>query len=271
MFTIKRNRSFNPFGRQIGNSFNPFGIEVGKTFESSQSKAYWRSVGSKDLSEERHSMNAVRLAYRRSLESAFVVSLASVILVLQLVRGSGIQPIELQPIVVKIEVEDIPLTRQFRRPPPQARPTVPVPTLAEYVPEDVTIFTTDLDLTEIPPPPAPPSEDEAAIFVAYDTPPYPVGGLDALYENLDYPEIALRAGIEALVLVRILVNRHGDLEDVQILKGSGNGLGFEKAVIAAVHKLEWRPAMQRDRAVKVWVTIPVQFKRNANVPFAAQS
>jgi len=117
MFTIKRNRNFNPFGRQMGNSFNPFGIEVGKTFESSESKAYWRSVGSKDLSEERHSMNAVRLAYRRSSEFAFVVSLASVILILQLVRGSGIQAIELQPVVVKIELEDIPLTRQFRRPP----------------------------------------------------------------------------------------------------------------------------------------------------------
>ena len=58
-----------------------------------------------------------------------------------------------QPII--IQLEEIPETKQERRPPPPARPVVPVPTDNPDVPDDVTIEDTDLDLDldDLAPPP----------------------------------------------------------------------------------------------------------------------
>ena len=49
-----------------------------------------------------------------------------------------------EPIV--IQLEEIPETKQERRPPPPARPVVPIATDDPDVPDDVTIEDTDLDL-----------------------------------------------------------------------------------------------------------------------------
>ena len=57
------------------------------------------------------------------------------------------------------EVQDLPETRQVRRPPPPPRPAVPIETESTDVPDDVTIETTELDFDDIaidlPPPPPP--------------------------------------------------------------------------------------------------------------------
>ncbi|MFQ5485284.1 MAG: energy transducer TonB [Desulfobacterales bacterium] len=265
MFITKKSRIFNPFGYEKGNGFNPFSIEVERTVESPESKAFWRRSVPEPPPKERHLTFFQRQVYRKTLECAHLVALSSVILVVQLIRGFEIKTREVQPVLIKIAVEEIPVTEQVRRPPPPPRPSVPIPTEEEAVPEDVTISSTQLDLAVLPPPPPAPAADAAPIFVAYDTPPQPIGGLAALYKNLVYPEVALRAGIETLVVIRVLVNVNGRVEDVQILKDSGNKMGFEEATLKAVHKLKWQPAMQRDRPVRVWVTIPVQFKRTSSM------
>ena len=49
-----------------------------------------------------------------------------------------------EPII--IQLEEIPETKQERRPPPPARPVVPIATDDPDIPDDVTIEDTDLDL-----------------------------------------------------------------------------------------------------------------------------
>ena len=160
----------------------------------------------------------------------------------------------------KIEVEEVPQTEQTKRPPAPSRPAIPIESEDEDIPEDETIETTEVDLSELPPPPPPPEEeeDEAAIFVAYDEPPTPIGGFAAIQKNLAYPEIARKAGVEGRVFVKVLIDRKGNVVDTQVIKSLGNN-GCDEAAIAAIKKVKWKPAKQRDKPVKVWVSIPVVF------------
>ena len=69
-------------------------------------------------------------------------------------RPSKSKPTRKPQAPVIIELEQIPETRQERRPPPPPRPVVPIPTDSEDIPDDVTIETTELDLfDDLPPPP----------------------------------------------------------------------------------------------------------------------
>ena len=64
-----------------------------------------------------------------------------------------------EEIQIVIEQIDIPQTEQFDRPPPPARPSVPVESEDEDIADDLTIEETDLDSFEAwDAPPPPPSE-----------------------------------------------------------------------------------------------------------------
>ena len=202
-----------------------------------------------------------KLSYRKMIELSLVISLFVLLVVFQAFKrfeGKVELPQEKQ---VVIQVDEIPITQQIDRPPPPARPSVPIPTEDEDVPEDLTIEETDINFDEAPPPPPPPpsEEDETPIFVPYDSPPEPSGGFAAIQRNLVYPEIARRAGVEGTVIIHVLIDEKGNVVKTRVLKSLGNN-GCDEAAIAAIKKTKWKPAMQRDKPVKVWVSIPVIFK-----------
>ncbi len=70
------------------------------------------------------------------------------------------------------------------------------------------------------------------------------------------PEIARRAGIEGIVWVMILVDKTGKVRDVRITKGPEM---FQEAAKEACWKSVWRPAIQNQKPVPVWVTYPIRF------------
>ena len=112
-----------------------------------------------------------------------------------------------------------------------------------------------------PPPPAVNEFDESSFhFVAYDKQPEIIGGIKALQKRLLYPELAQKAGIEGSVTIGVLIDAHGSPVKYQVLKPFGVDVGFETAAIEAMEKVKWKPAFQRDRAVKAWVAFPVHFK-----------
>ncbi|HDL79000.1 MAG TPA: energy transducer TonB, partial [Bacteroidetes bacterium] len=94
---------------------------------------------------------------------------------------------------------------------------------------------------------------------AYDQAPEPIGGFIAIQKNLKYPEIARKAGVEGTVIIQVLIDEKGRVIKTKVLKSLGNN-GCDQAAIAAIVKTRWKPAMQRDKPVKVWVSIPVIFK-----------
>ncbi|MDQ7051929.1 MAG: energy transducer TonB [candidate division KSB1 bacterium] len=201
--------------------------------------------------------------YPKARELGLVASLCINILFLQVFRTELRTEFSVEPIELQIEVEEIPPTEQVHRPPPPARPAVPIPTESEDVPEDETIEPTEFDLSEIPPPPGPPPEEwseEVPMFVPYDEPPQIIGGMAALRKALVYPEIAKKAGVEGMVVIAVLVDEKGRPLKTKVMKAHGGNVGFEQAAIDALMKMKWKPAMQRDKPVKVWVSIPVHFK-----------
>ncbi|NIR50617.1 energy transducer TonB [candidate division KSB1 bacterium] len=195
------------------------------------------------------------------IEISMVISLFLMILIFQSLRAIDLEATETETPEIQIEVADIPPTEQIKKPPPPPKPSVPIPTESEDVPEDLTIESTDLDLSDIPEPPPPPPEDDGNvnIFVAYDEEPRPIGGFRAIQRALKYPEIARKAGIEGKVIVHVLVNKQGEVENTRILKSLGHS-GCDDAAINAIKSVKWKPALQRDKPVKVWVAIPVIFK-----------
>ncbi|MEE9466399.1 MAG: hypothetical protein V3W14_12600, partial [Candidatus Neomarinimicrobiota bacterium] len=94
-----------------------------------------------------------------------------------------------------VETFDIPQTQQFVAPPPPSRPLIPVESLDDDYAEDITIEETDLEtFADWEAPPPPPSDGPRVRFIAYDEPPVPIGGFEAILKHLKYPELALAAG-----------------------------------------------------------------------------
>lgn len=202
----------------------------------------------------------LRAKYAKVLELGFIGALLLNLLFFFAFRNVGVETELIEADVPEFKVEEIPPTEQVKRPPPPARPSVPIPTEDEDIPADETIDATDFDLAEIPAPPPPPQTDESSnIFVAYDEAPQPIGGFAAIQRNLEYPEIARKAGIEGRVIVNVLVDVDGSIVETKILQSLGHS-GCDEAAIKAIRAVKWKPAKQRDRPVKVWVGIPVIFK-----------
>ncbi|MCA9741304.1 MAG: energy transducer TonB [Deferribacteres bacterium] len=202
----------------------------------------------------------LRRKYTRTVELGMVLSLFLTLVLFFGFRNWGTQSEMLEVELPEIQVEEVPPTEQIKRPPPPARPSVAVPTDDEDIPEDETIDITEINFDEIPEPPPPPQADESSnIFVAYDEAPEPIGGFGAIQRNLEYPEIARKAGIEGRVIVNVLVDVDGSVVETKILKSLGHS-GCDEAAVKAIRTVKWKPAKQRDRPVKVWVGIPVIFK-----------
>jgi TonB family protein len=113
---------------------------------------------------------------------------------------------------------------------------------------------------EIPIPPPPPSDSDDVQFIPYDKPPHPIGGFAAIQENLHYPEIARRAGIEGAVIVYAKIDTEGVVTNTKIVKPLGENNGCNEAAVEALKSVKWMPAKQRDKSVAVWASVPVMFK-----------
>ena len=161
-----------------------------------------------------------------------------------------LEDVELQEILI----ENIPQTQQIERPPPPARPSVPVESEDEDIADDLTIEETDLDNFEAWDAPPPPPEGPRVKFIPYDDPPHPLSDIRPVY-----PEIAQEAGIEGTVVVQVFIDKKGRVQDTVILKGIPN-TGLDEAAISAIRKTRFRPAKQRERPVGVWISIPVNFR-----------
>jgi|WetSurMetagenome_2_1015567.scaffolds.fasta_scaffold89929_2 periplasmic protein TonB len=73
-----------------------------------------------------------------------------------------------------------------------------------------------------------------------------------------YPDMARTAGIEGQAVVEALVDVDGSVADARILKPSGNA-SLDQAAVDAALRAKFSPAKQRDKAVRVWVSIPFRF------------
>jgi len=75
----------------------------------------------------------------------------------------------------------------------------------------------------------------------------------------EYPESAIREGMEGTVLVMLTIPPDGVPKDVKLVKGLRPD--FDKSAIESMQQWRFRPAMRDGKPIEVTVTIKVVFKR----------
>lgn len=161
-----------------------------------------------------------------------------------------------------LQIEDIPTTAIEKPKPPPPRPQPPV-----ELPDDPDLDLEPIDIGDpiktteplaIPQPPEPADEDSIYIFVPVEDQPELIGGLAALQKLIEYPEMAVKAGIEGTVRLQFVVDKDGSVVDPIVVRGIGGGCDEE--ALRAIRQAKFKPGMQRGKPVKVKFSLPVRFK-----------
>jgi periplasmic protein TonB len=102
-------------------------------------------------------------------------------------------------------------------------------------------------------------DDDAAPpdFVPYEKEPTVVKRVEP-----KYPDLALRAGLEGNVFVKVWVDKEGKVRKVVLLKSDAPI--FEDAAIGAAKQWVFTPAVMQKGPVSVWVSIPFRFRLTGN-------
>ncbi len=212
----------------------------------------------------------LRQYYRLFIMLGLALTLALLIVLFRIPWRPKTEVVLAAPEQEVVQLEEIVQTRQELPPPPPPRPTVPISVPDETILEEEPVsFDVSLDIneaiTELPPPPPPPEpkeeqqpEEEQEIFVVVEEMPEIIGGIERLYELLEYPELARKAGLEGLVVVQFVVEPDGSVSNIQVIRSAGKLL--DEAAIKAVKQLRFKPGRQRGRPVRVRFSLPIRFK-----------
>lgn len=150
---------------------------------------------------------------------------------------------------IRIDVENIPVTRQARRAPPPPKPTVPIPSDDETIPEDVTIEETTLkervyDLVEGNP----------EVGGAHITPPRLVGPVAP-----EMPKDEYKHGVQGIVKLSVHVDNKGRVTEVVVLDNTTSSEKCARAAIEAAYGSRYFPAREGRRMVEAWSFITYRF------------
>jgi len=94
--------------------------------------------------------------------------------------------------------------------------------------------------------------DEVDIF------PEPIGGYSELFRKLKFPEEAKKENNEGFVLLKVAINKDGDILKIITLKSSSEI--FEKNAINSIQNVKFTSAILNQQKVNCWIAIPIKFK-----------
>lgn len=211
----------------------------------------------------------IRDYYVINLETGFILALTALIILFRMDLEVKTEFVITHAEQEIIEMEEIVQTEQIQRPPPPPRPPAPIAVPDDEIADDVFFdLSTDFEidaLMDLPLAPPPMPDDSAGeefdieeIFTIVEDMPVLKGGMNAIYDNLQYPELARLAGIEGRVIIQFVIDENGVVSDPIIVRSIGGGC--DEAAIEAVRKLEFIPGRQRGRAVKVRFSLPIVFR-----------
>jgi len=151
-------------------------------------------------------------------------------------------------------------------PAPEAlpRPALPVATTVELE-EDLTIGLTTFEenpVSVLPPPPPNTSTDIAAAptFMPRTVEPRVLNRDDVVRAmEREYPAVLRDAGIGGTVTVFFFIDEAGVVRDRRIDRSSGVD-GLDEAALEVAETFRFSPALNRDRRVPVWVSLPIRFQ-----------
>jgi TonB family protein len=170
-------------------------------------------------------------------------------------------------------------------PPPAAQPTAaaaaqptvaPATAVPEPTPAPAEPTPTEPPPTPVPPPPAPETA-AAAAPLAVEKPSVNQGDLveltpevvppEPVYKPMpSYPPLAARQRVDGLVILQVLVDENGAVQDVTVLRGVKPDLGLDAAAAKAVRGWRFKPATKNGVRVKVRITQPIPFRLTPSKP-----
>lgn len=189
--------------------------------------------------------------------------------------------------------EVIPPTPPEKTPPPPLPPPLiePVPDEepvkeTEFLDQSVTdtdiiappIPTAPAAAPPTPPTPPAPEEFEAAPLIIAEKMPYYLSDkctnsadeatlrqcaqkemLQFIYRRINYPPIARENGISGMAVVRFTVTAEGNVENAELLRDPGAGIGAEALRVVNLMG-KWQPGRQAGRNVPVYFNLPIRFE-----------
>lgn len=85
--------------------------------------------------------------------------------------------------------------------------------------------------------------------------------MDYLAKNIRYPQMAKENRIEGRVTAEFIVDKHGQVREVKILRGLGGGCDeMVNRILSNMPK--WTPGKHNGKNVSVKMVLPVGFKLN---------
>lgn len=153
-------------------------------------------------------------------------------------------------------------------PPPEAiaRPATPViaPTDIET---DITIAPTtftSLSVNDLPEPPGEVALDVSAapVFVPYTVEPDYTNAAEVMRAlEREYPPLLRDAGIGGTVQVWFFIDENGAVQN-QVVQVSSGHKALDEAALRVAPVFRFTPALNRDKAVPVWISLPITFRTN---------
>jgi TonB family protein len=97
-----------------------------------------------------------------------------------------------------------------------------------------------------------------------DTPARPRGGMQAVHQSIEYPELAAQAGIEGRVFVEFGVDASGSVTDARAVSPENHEAtshpALQEAAVEAVRSVSFTPAQKNGEPVSTRMTLPVTFR-----------
>jgi protein TonB len=75
-----------------------------------------------------------------------------------------------------------------------------------------------------------------------------------------YPAMAVRVGMEGVVILRALITEHGDVTSIEIMRAPRPDFGFSESAITSLSCWKYEPGSYQGRAVAVSMTVIVEFE-----------
>ncbi len=105
--------------------------------------------------------------------------------------------------------------------------------------------------------------EDIPIYNAEEMPTFQGGGLnvfrDWVQKQLVYPRMAIENNIQGTVTLKFVIERDGSLSNIEELASPDRSL-TEEATRVLKTSPKWEPGKQRNRPVRVFYTLPVQFR-----------
>lgn len=189
---------------------------------------------------------AFKAGYRVRLERAAVIALLLLIVCFQLSPRFKVEPRPVALLPLRVQVEDVPVTRQPGAVAPPPRPAVPVPVDDPVLPQDETIELTDISFQAASSSLMAGAPESGASFVS---PPRPIAEVFP-----EYPKAARQKGAQGVVKVSLLVRADGSVAEAVVILNTTGSEECARAALRAARATRFIPGKEHGVPVATWTT-----------------